>query len=153
MSQMKTGKKWLTAVVAGCLAGIPALAAAQYLGQYSANPYAPNSTSNPYGIHGSPYSPGSINNPYGVYGSPYGAQSANNPFTTQAPKLYDRSGEYRGKLSSNPYDADSISNPIGRFGSPYSPLSVNNPNGAGSPYRPDSPNNPYGTGWSIQGSH
>ena len=34
-----------------------------YLGNYSANPYATNSTSNPYGA-GNPYSPNSPNNPY-----------------------------------------------------------------------------------------
>jgi hypothetical protein len=36
----------------------------------SANPYDPNSTSNPYGRYGSPYSADSINNPYGA-GNPY----------------------------------------------------------------------------------
>jgi hypothetical protein len=43
-------------------------AGAQYLGDYSANQYAPNSTSNPYGA-GSPYDPNSVNNRYGRYGS------------------------------------------------------------------------------------
>lgn len=33
--------------------------------QFSANPYAPDSTSNPYGRYGSPYAPESVNNPYG----------------------------------------------------------------------------------------
>jgi hypothetical protein len=37
----------------------------QYLGNLSANPYDPNSVSNPYGRFGSRYSPDSINNPYG----------------------------------------------------------------------------------------
>ena len=37
----------------------------QYLGNLSANPYDPNSVSNPYGRYGSRYSPDSINNPYG----------------------------------------------------------------------------------------
>jgi hypothetical protein len=45
-------------------------AGAQYLGDYSANQYALNSTSNPYGA-GSPYDPNSVNNRYGRYGSPY----------------------------------------------------------------------------------
>jgi hypothetical protein len=151
---MRTKAKWLAAsAIVGCLAAFGGRAPAQYLGQFSANPYAPDSTSNPYGVYGSPYSSKSINNPYGIYGSPYSPQSANNPYTTQAPKLYDRSGDYRGKLSSNPYDPDSISNPYGRYGSPQSPQSVNNPYGAGSPYRPDSPNNPLGSGWAIKGSH
>jgi hypothetical protein len=36
----------------------------QYLGRLSANPYDPDSVSNPYGQYGSPYSPISPNNPY-----------------------------------------------------------------------------------------
>jgi len=121
----------------------------QYLGQWSENQYDSNSTSNEYGRYGSPYSSESINNPYGKYGSPYGSNSVNNPYSTNAPKLYDANGNYRGRLSNNPYDPESISNPYGRYGSPYSSESINNPYGAGSPYRSDSPNNPYGSGWSI----
>ena len=34
----------------------------EYVGDLSANPYAPNSTSNPFGIYGSELSPKSINN-------------------------------------------------------------------------------------------
>lgn len=67
---------------------LSAPASAQFLGRLSANPYAADSTSNPYGRYGSPYSPDSINNPYGRYGSPYSNQSVNNPYATQAPKLY-----------------------------------------------------------------
>ena len=37
-----------------------------YHGKLSANPYDPDSTSNPYGCYGSPFSPDSINNPFGV---------------------------------------------------------------------------------------
>jgi len=58
-----------------------------YLGRLSANPYAPDSTSNPYGVYGSPFSPTSINNSFSVYGSPFSPQSANNPYTTTAPVL------------------------------------------------------------------
>ena len=65
-----------------------AVYAQEDLGNLSANPYDPDSTSNPYGA-GSPYDPNSINNPYGKYGSPYSNQSANNPYATDAPKLYD----------------------------------------------------------------
>ena len=43
--------------------------AGEYIGNYSSNPYAPNSTSNPYGS-GSPYDANSVNNSYGKYGSP-----------------------------------------------------------------------------------
>lgn len=39
----------------------------EYLGKLSANPYDADSTSNPYGQHGSEYSADSINNPYGRY--------------------------------------------------------------------------------------
>lgn len=130
---------------------IPGAAQAQSIGRYSANPYAPNSTSNPYGA-GSPYNPNSINNPYGKYGSGYSNDSASNPYATDAPKLYDQSGRYHGKLSTNPYDPDSVSNPYGRYGSRYSADSINNPYGAGSPYAPSSPTNPYGQGMNLYGS-
>ena len=90
-------------------------------------------------------------NPYGPYGSRYSPRSATNPYATDAPKLYDGQGRYRGKLSANPYDPDSVSNPFGRYGSPYSADSLNNPFGAGSPYAPDSPKNPYGRGLTILG--
>ena len=36
-----------------------------YRGKLSTNPYDPDSTSNPYGRHGSSFSPDSIKNPYG----------------------------------------------------------------------------------------
>lgn len=119
------------------------------IGTLSANPYAPNSTSNPYSPAGSPYSPTSVHNPYGQYGSQYSNTSATNPYATDAPKLYDANGNYRGKLSSNTNDPESVSNPYGRYGSPYSPDSIKNPYGAGNPYRADSPNNPYGNGLTI----
>ena len=122
-----------------------------YLGKLSANPYGADSTSNAYGAHGSEYSSDSINNAYGEYGSEYSNKSATNPYATDAPKLYDSDGNYRGRLSTNPYDADSTSNPYGRYGSEYSSDSINNPYGAGSPYKADSPNNPYGEGMSIYG--
>jgi hypothetical protein len=96
-------------------------------------PYDQNCLNNPYGA-GSPYAPEGLNNPYSEYGSPYSNKSWRNPYATDAPKLYDSQGNYRGKLSSNPYDPDSVSNPYGRFGNPYSPDSLNNPYGAGNPY-------------------
>ena len=62
----------------------------KYLGNLSANPYDPNSTSNPYGEYGSEYAPDSINNPYGKYGSPHSNDSPNNPYATSAPSIeYD----------------------------------------------------------------
>jgi hypothetical protein len=120
-----------------------------YLGKLSANPYGADSTANSYGKHGSEYSSDSINNQYGQYGSEYSNKSATNPYATDAPKLYDSNGDYRGRLSTNPYDADSTSNPYGRYGSKYSSDSINNPYGAGSPYKADSPTNPYGEGMNI----
>src|SRR5258708_38222671 len=98
-------------------------------GNLSRNRYDPNSTANPYGA-GSPYDPNSINNPYGRYGSQYSPDSANTPYATNAPKLYDQEGNYRGRLSTNPYDPDSTSNTYGLYGSEYSPDSINNPYGA-----------------------
>lgn len=123
---------------------------AKYLGQLSSNPYDINSVSNQYGA-GSRYNTDGINNPYGRYGSRYSNDSINNPYATNAPKLYDSQGNYRGKLSSNPYDPDSISNPYGRYGSKYSVDSINNKYGAGNPYNNDSPFNEYGSGLIIIG--
>ncbi len=116
---------------------------ARYIGNLSNNPYNSKVLS--------PFDADSVDNQYGDYGSPYSNTSANNPYATDAPKLYDSEGNYRGRLSNNPYDPDSISNPYGRYGSPYSPDSIHNPYGAGNPYLDDSPNNPYGTGWRIEG--
>lgn len=123
---------------------------AQQIGNYSANKYAPQSTSNQFGA-GSSNNPNGINNPYGQYGSPYSNRSVNNPYATDAPKLYDQNGNYHGKLSSNPYDPDSTANPYGQYGSKFSSDSINNPFGAGSPYSPSSPNNPYGDGMQLYG--
>ena len=122
-----------------------------YLGQWSVNPYAPNSVSTPFGAYGNPYSADGLNNPYGRYGSAYSPFSATNPYATRAPMLFDSSGAFRGNLSVNPFDPDSISNPYGRYGSPYSPVSINNPHGAGNRFGHDSPLNPFGTGWNVLG--
>jgi len=118
----------------------------RYLGQLSANPYAPDSTANSYGQYGSPYSSTSVRNPYSPYGSPYSPSGVTNPYGHSAPKLFAQDGQYLGKLSANPYDPDSVSNPYGRFGSPYSPTSIQNQYSTyGSPYSPLSPRNPYTT--------
>ena len=74
---------------------------AEDLGELSANPFNPDSTSNPFGA-GSPFKPDGLNNPFSPYGSPFSNQSATNPFATDAPRLYDQQGNYRGKLSANP---------------------------------------------------
>jgi hypothetical protein len=65
-------------------------------------------------------------NPYSKNGSRYSNDSWTNPYATNAPKIYDQNGNYKGRLSINPYEADSTSNPYGRYGSPYSPDSINN---------------------------
>ena len=118
----------------------------KFLGRLSANPYAADSTANPYSNVGSPYSAKSVNNPYGSYGSEYSAKSARNPYATDAPKIVAQDGTYLGELSDNPYDPDSVANPYGRYGNPYSPTSIKNPYSKyGSPYSSQSPNNPYAT--------
>lgn len=140
-NSMKRHMLALALTVAALVTIPPSLSAqwtdSQYLGRLSANPYDPNSTSNPYGQYGSPYSPTSVNNPYSPYGSPYSPQSATNPYASSAPRLYGNDGAYLGRLSTNPYDPDSVSNPYGRYGNPYSPTSINNPYGKyGNPYSP-----------------
>jgi hypothetical protein len=118
----------------------------EYIGRLSANPYAVDSTANPYSQAGSPYSSTSVNNRFGPYGSPYSSTSARNPYATDAPDIVAEDGTYLGKLSDNPYDPDSVANPYGRYGSPYSSTSINNPYSTyGSPYSSQSPNNPYAT--------
>lgn len=118
----------------------------KFLGRLSANPYASDSTANPYSAAGSPYSSKSVNNPYGPFGDPYSSTSARNPYATDAPKIVAQDGTYLGELSDNPYDPDSVANPYGRYGSPYSPTSIKNPYSKyGSPYSSQSPNNPYAT--------
>ena len=118
----------------------------KFLGRLSANPYASDSTANPYSTAGNPYSSKSINNPYGPYGSEYSSKSARNPYATDAPKIVAQDGTYLGELSDNPYDPDSVANPYGRYGNPYSPTSIKNPYSKyGSPYSSQSPNNPYAT--------
>ena len=111
-----------------------------YLGTLSANPYAPDSVSNPYGRFGNPYG-NTVTNPYSANGNrvnnPYGSDSS-------APLIVGSDGKYLGRLSSNPYGLDSVSNPYGRYGSPYSPDSINNQFGKyGSPYSPYSVTNPF----------
>ncbi len=98
-------------------------------------PYDPDCIDNPYGA-GSPYKADGLMNPYSEYGSPYSNKSWRNPYATDAPKLYDGQGNYRGRLSSNPYDPDSVSNPYGTYGNKFSPDSIHNPYGAGNPYNP-----------------
>lgn len=79
----------------------PLSSSAKDLGELSANAYQQNSTANPFGA-GSPFAPNGINNTFSPYGSPFSKQSARNPFATDAPRLYDQQGHYRGKLSANP---------------------------------------------------
>lgn len=84
---MKPGKVLAVAAITttlmfGAVASAQSLYApnGKYLGERNANPYDPNSISNPYGRYGNPYSPDSVNNPYGRYGSPFSPDSGNNPY-------------------------------------------------------------------------
>lgn len=129
---------------------LPANIHAEFLGDLSVNELNPNSIFNDVGPYGN-LSPTSPRNPIGIYGSPVSPYSATNPLATEAPRLYDQQGNYRGKLSTNQLDPDSVSNPLGRYGSPLSPDSLNNSLGAGNPLDPQSPKNPYGRGWRIEG--
>ena len=129
---------------------IPINVQSEYLGDLSASELNPNSIFNDIGAYGT-LSPTSPRNSIGVYGSPVSPYSANNPFATDAPRLYDQQGNYRGRLSTNQLDPDSISNPLGRYGSSLSPDSLNNPLGAGNPLDPGSPKNRLGHGWRIEG--
>jgi hypothetical protein len=61
-------------------------------------PYEATCLNNPYGA-GNPYAPNGLMNPYSQYGSPYSNKSWTNPYATQAPQIYDQSGNYRGNLS------------------------------------------------------
>lgn len=105
---------------------VPDSASAQYIGNYTSNPFMPPAPPQP---------PGLFSNPYGT--------------SSNSPRLYDSQGQYRGNFNSNRYYPNSVANPYGRYGSPYSSDSINNPFGAGSPYRQDSPHNPYGQGLRI----
>lgn len=100
---------------------------------HTACPYDVNCLNNPYGA-GSSYKADGLMNPYSANGSQYSNKSWTNPNATDAPKLYDSQGNYRGKLSANPHDADSTSNPNGRYGSQFSLDSISNPYGADNPY-------------------
>jgi hypothetical protein len=104
-----------------------AAAHAQYLGNYTANPYLPPAPPQP---------PGTFSNPYGT--------------TFNSPKLFDNQGVYHGNLNANRYDPNGVANPHGPYGSPYSPNSINNPfSPYGSRYSPQSPKNPYGMGMGV----
>jgi hypothetical protein len=108
-----TARRTLECVIGFALLGLPALAAAQNC------PYGPRCLNNAYQA-GSPYKSDGLMNPYSQYGSPYNESWAA-PYATDAPKLYDSQGNYRGKWSSNPFNSDSTSNPSGRYGSKYLP--------------------------------
>jgi hypothetical protein len=77
---------WVVFLLLLLLLSLPLSGHAEDLGELSANPFNPDSTSNPYGA-GSPFKPDCINNPFSPYGSPFSNQSATNPFATDAPRL------------------------------------------------------------------
>src|SRR5262245_46300407 len=61
-------------------------------------PYDYNCLNNPYGA-GNPYKSDGLMNPYSEYGSRYSNKSWTNPYATDAPKIVDQNGNYRGRLS------------------------------------------------------
>ena len=122
--------KMKTAMIAGILVFTSFALASQAFGIC---PYDLNCINNPYGA-GNPYKADGLMNPYSLYGSPYSNRSWTNPFATEPPKIYDRYGNYRGRLSTNPYHPDSISNPFGRYGNPYSYENLIRRYGIGFPY-------------------
>ena len=79
---------------------LPLSVHAEDLGELSANPYNPESTSNPFGA-GNPFKSDGINNPFSPYGSPYSNQSATNPFATDAPRLLARLSGLSGLFGSS----------------------------------------------------
>ena len=81
---------------------LPLSVHAEDLGELSANPFNPDSTSNPFGA-GSPFKSDGINNPFSPYGSPYSNQSATNPFATDAPRLLVRLSGLSGLFSLSGY--------------------------------------------------
>lgn len=116
----------LSAIVMVALVA-PALAqSGSYIGNYSANPYAPKVEPQPRGS----------------FTAPYGD-------STDSPQLYGSQGRFRGNLNSNRADPDSVANPYGRYGSKYSEDSINNRYGAGTRYNSDSPNNRTSEGLRI----
>jgi hypothetical protein len=137
-------------LLACLLAFLPLIAQAEDLGTLSANEVDPNFLADPFGTE-NPSDPNSVTNELGPYGNPYCPASATNFEAITAPRLSDREGNDRGRLSMNQYDPDSVSNSYGRYGNPYSPDSLNNPFGGGNPYRSDNPTNPYRQGWRIEG--
>jgi hypothetical protein len=48
-------------------------------GDVNANPFDPDSISNPFGRYGSQFSPDSVNNPFGQSGGQFSPDSVNNP--------------------------------------------------------------------------
>ena len=115
-------------------AGILAIMSFAFAGPaFGICPYDLNCINNPYGA-GNPYKVDGLMNPYSLYGSPYSNRSWTNPFATEPPKIYDRQGNYRGRLSTNPFHPDSISNPFGRYGNPYSYENLMRRYGVGFPY-------------------
>jgi len=90
---------WVVFLIMLLLLPLPLSVHAEDLGELSANPYNPDSTSNPYGA-GSPFKLDGINNPFSPYGSPFSNQSATNPFATDAPRLFARLSGFSGLFGS-----------------------------------------------------
>ncbi|MNT44163.1 hypothetical protein D3C72_1806800 [compost metagenome] len=109
------------AYIAIALAGVSSIAAAQsreilimggqsqdtFLGRLTCNEYASNSVWNEHSPHGWSNKYGTWNR-YGQHASEYASHSACNPYSSSAPALVDRQGNFYGRLSTNEYAAGSI---------------------------------------------
>lgn len=115
----------MQALLLGLLLLLPHTIHAEYLGDLSDNKLNPNWIFDEIGGYGA-LSPTTPTNSIGMNGTPISPNSATNPLATEAPRLYDQGGNYRGKLSTNPLDPHSVSNPLGRYGSSISPDSLIN---------------------------
>ena len=97
---------WVVFLIFLLLLSLPFSVNAEDLGELSANPYNPDSTSNPFGA-GSPFKADGINNHFSPYGNPYSNQSATNPYATDAPRLLARLSCSSGLSGSSGWFSDS----------------------------------------------
>lgn len=73
--------------------GVISNARAEYLGRLGGNPFAPDSTANPFSQIANPFSPKSPNNPFGPYGNEFSPYSPYNEFATDVPEIYGTADE------------------------------------------------------------
>jgi hypothetical protein len=83
-----------------------------FLGCLSCPAHHRDSVWNQYSRHGFQNEYGTWNR-YGQHASRYALSSACNPYSSSAPVIVDRSGNYYGRLSVNEYSSDSVCGPSG----------------------------------------